>query len=194
MCRRALTRLAASHALPDRPTLRELQNADVREYLPNDILAKSDRMSMAHGLEVRSPFLDPDLAEFALRLAPSLKVSPGGATKRVLRALAARTYGVDVTGARKQGFSIPVHGWLRGPARPLVEDLLAPGSIAEIPGLDAKAVGAVVADHMNGQRSYGFEVWGLMVLAAWHRRYIQQPITAPRGPLPRSIEVAACAA
>jgi asparagine synthase (glutamine-hydrolysing) len=190
----ALTRVAASHALPDRPTLRELQNADVREYLPNDILAKSDRMSMAHGLEVRSPFLDPDLAEFALRLAAPLKVSSGGATKRVLRALAARTYGVDVTGARKQGFSIPVHGWLRGPARPLVEDLLAPGSIAEIPGLDARAVGAVVADHMNGQRSYGFEVWGLMVLVAWHRKYVRDRFVVPSGPPPRTVAFAACAA
>jgi asparagine synthase (glutamine-hydrolysing) len=190
----ALTRLASSHGLKGRPTLRELQTADIREYLPNDILAKSDRMTMAHGLEVRSPFLDPDLAAFALRLPSSLKLSRDGRTKRVLRHLAARTYGVDVSGARKQGFSIPVHGWLRGPARPLVEELLAPSSIKEIPALDSRAVLAVVDDHMSGRRSYGFELWGLMVLAAWHHRYIGEPVTLPRGPVPRSIEVAACAA
>jgi asparagine synthase (glutamine-hydrolysing) len=189
----ALTRLAASHGLKERPTLRQLQAADVREYLPNDILVKSDRMSMAHGLEVRSPFLDPDLAAFALRLPASHKLSSDGGTKRVLRHLAARSYGVDVSGAGKQGFSIPVHGWLRGAARPLVEDLLAPLSIAGIPELDATAVGGVVDDHMTGRRSYGFELWGLMVLAAWHRRYIRQTIAVPPGPAPRSIEVAACA-
>jgi asparagine synthase (glutamine-hydrolysing) len=189
----ALKRLAASHALPDRPTLRQLQVADVTDYLPNDILSKADRMSMAHGLEVRSPFLDPDLAEFALRLPQAMKVSRTGATKRVLRALAKRTYGVDIAGARKQGFSIPVHGWLRGPARPLVDDLLSPASIREIAGLDAEAVAAVAAEHLSARRSYGFELWGLMVLVAWHRRYVQDRIRVPSGPAPRPVTVAACA-
>jgi asparagine synthase (glutamine-hydrolysing) len=190
----ALKRVAASHALPERPTLRELQTADVRDYLPNDILAKSDRMSMAHGLEVRSPFLDPDLAEFALRLPAALKVSTNGTTKRVLRELARRTYGVDVAGARKQGFSIPVHTWLRGPARPLVDDLLTPASLADIPILDARAIGAVVQAHMSGKRSYGFELWGLMVLVAWHRRYVRDCIAAPAGPEPRAVDIGACVA
>jgi asparagine synthase (glutamine-hydrolysing) len=189
----ALTKLAAGLGLPERPTLRQLQEADVREYLSNDILVKSDRMSMAHGLEVRSPFLDPDLAEFALRLPATLKVSRG-TTKRILRQLAARTYGADVSGARKQGFSIPVHAWLRGPARPLVADLLAPASVADVPGLEARAIAAVVNDHMTGRRSYGFELWGLMVLVAWHRRYIRGRVVAPPGPVPRTLEFAACAA
>ena len=187
----SLARLAAFHRLPERPTLRQLQTADVKEYLPNDILAKSDRMSMAHGLEVRAPFLDPDLAEFALRLPSSLKVSATGATKRVLRQLAARTYGVDVTGARKQGFSIPVHAWLRGPARPLVDDLLSPKALAAIPGLEAKTIGSAVAAHMSGKRSYGFELWGLMVLVAWHRAYVQRCVGAPASVTrPRDIAVA----
>jgi asparagine synthase (glutamine-hydrolysing) len=64
-------------------------------------------MSMAHGLEVRTPFLDPDLADFALRLPASLKISPGGTTKAVLRHLAGRTYGVDLAGARKQDSRSP---------------------------------------------------------------------------------------
>ena len=190
----ALTRLAATHGLPGRPSLRELQNADVREYLANDILVKSDRMSMAHGLEVRAPFLDPDLAELALRLPASLKVSTGGRTKRVLRHLAGRTYGAEITGARKQGFSIPVHAWLRGPGRPLVADLLAPASVADVPGLDPRAIDGVVAEHLSGRNSYGFELWGLMTLVAWHRQYVQHTVTAPQGPLPRAIDVTACAA
>ena len=187
----ALARLAAGHGLPQRPTLRQLQIADVQEYLPNDILAKSDRMSMAHGLEVRAPFLDPDLAEFALRLPDALKLAPAGAGKRILRRLAHRTYGAQVSGAAKQGFSIPVHAWLRGPARPLVEDLLSEKALDDIPRLDAAAVRAAVTDHMTGRRSYGFELWGLMVLSAWHRRFVRDTYPIPSGPSPRIVNVAA---
>jgi asparagine synthase (glutamine-hydrolysing) len=187
----ALTRLAAGHGLPVRPTLRQLQIADVQEYLPNDILTKSDRMSMAHGLEVRAPFLDPDLAEFALRLPEAMKLPWFGAGKRVLRRLAERTYGAEVSNAAKQGFSIPVHAWLRGPARPLVEDLLSEKALSDIPRLDAAAVRAAVADHMTGRRSYGFELWGLMVLSAWHRRFIRAAYPIPAGPAPREVHIAA---
>jgi asparagine synthase (glutamine-hydrolysing) len=182
-----LENLVESHALPARPRLRHLQAADVADYLPNDILVKGDRMSMAHGLEVRSPFLDPDLAEFALRLPASLKAGRFGSTKRVLRALAKKSYDVEVANAAKQGFSIPVHAWLRGSARPLVEDLLSPASIDSIPFLDSRRVASVVRSHMSGWRSYGFELWGLAVLAAWHRRYIQKRPHIPQGPLPVTV-------
>jgi asparagine synthase (glutamine-hydrolysing) len=146
-------------------------------------------MSMAHGLEVRSPFLDPDLAEFALRLPARLKAGRLGATKRVLRALAQKTYDVEVANAAKQGFSIPVHTWLRGPARGLVEDLLSPASIDTIPFLDSRRVASVVRSHISGWRSYGFELWGLAVLVAWHRRYIQQRPFIPDGPRPVVVEL-----
>jgi asparagine synthase (glutamine-hydrolysing) len=185
-----LARLAAVHGLPERPSLRQLQAADVAEYLPNDILAKSDRMSMAHGLEIRAPFLDPALAAFALQLPAALKVSRAGATKKVLRELARRTCGADVAAAPKQGFSIPVHAWLRGPARGIVEQLLSPASLAAIPALDAGAAARAVRDHMSGRRSFGFELWGLAVLAAWHQRIIETDATLPTGSLARSVEIA----
>jgi asparagine synthase (glutamine-hydrolysing) len=194
LARQALGRLASRHGLPNRPSLRQLQIADIGDYLPNDILSKSDRMSMAHGLEVRAPFLDPDLAEFALRLPPRFKTSAIGSGKRILRHLASRTYGGTVSGAGKQGFSIPVHAWLRGPARALVGDLLSRTSLEAIPQLDAAAISRVVADHLSGRRSYGFELWGLLVLVAWHRGYVQNAIRIPPGPQPRLIEIAACAA
>ena len=143
------------------------------DYLVNDILVKSDRMSMAHGLEVRSPFLDADLAEFALRLPAPLKAGRFGHGKRVLRALAEKTYGASLARAKKQGFSIPVHEWLRGPARPLVEDLLSAPSLARFPELNAPAIRDVVTAHAEGRRAYGWEIWGLMVLVAWHRQQIQ---------------------
>ncbi len=188
--RAALTSMAARHALPPHPSLRALQRADVTDYLPNDILAKADRMSMAHGLEVRSPFLDPDLAEFALRLPAALKAGRTGATKRILRELARRECGAEVADAPKQGFSIPVHSWLRGPGRPLVEDLLSPASLAPLRALDRTRVAAVVDDHMSGRRSYGFELWGLAVLSLWHRQNIQTRAALPGATAPRAVHVA----
>jgi asparagine synthase (glutamine-hydrolysing) len=181
--------MAARHALSPHPSLAQLQTADVMDYLPNDILAKADRMSMAHGLEVRSPFLDPDLAEFALSLPAALKAGRTGATKRVLRELARRECGTAVSRAPKQGFSIPVHTWLRGPARPLVEDLLSYEALAPLQALDRAQISRVVADHMSGRRSYGFELWGLAVLSLWHRQHVQTRTPLPATSSARDVQL-----
>ncbi len=186
----ALMSMAARHGLDGAVTLGQLQRADIADYLVNDFLVKSDRMSMAHGLEVRAPFLDADLADFALRLPDALKAGRMGQGKRILRALAEHSYGAQVSRAKKQGFSIPVHEWLRGPARPLIDDLLSPASLSAVPELNATAVAGVLADHLSGRRAYGWELWGLMVLVAWHRQHIQR---APRrrAPVrPQLVEIA----
>jgi len=183
----ALDDLAANYPLPFRPSLRDLQALDCSEYLPNDILSKADRMTMAHGLEARAPWLVPEVADFALGLPAALKCSPVGGTKRILRQLAQDRYRLAVARAPKQGFSIPVHAWLRGAGRHLVDDLLAPQSVRALEVLDEAAVRRVVEDHMSGRRSYGFELWGLMVLAAWHRARIARAPQLPpdQPPAPR---------
>ena len=181
--------LAIRHALPERPTVEQLQRADIAEYLPNDILAKADRMSMAHGLEVRSPFLDPDIAAFAMSLPASMKATLTGRTKPILRRLARKLYGAAHARRVKQGFSIPIHSWLRGPARDLVLDLLAPESVARLEVIDPGCVQRVVRDHFERKASYGFELWGLMVLVAWYRSRIE-PARAPTvAPPPRRLEI-----
>ncbi|HLX29235.1 MAG TPA: asparagine synthase (glutamine-hydrolyzing) [Casimicrobiaceae bacterium] len=167
--RRALHELAQRHELTKTPSLGELQRADIGDYLPNDILVKVDRMTMAHGLEVRAPFLVPGVAEYALRLPDRFKLTRGGPPKRILRQMARAFYGVRISRAKKQGFSIPVHQWLRGPARGLVEDLLSAPSLATVGVLDADEVDRVKQSHMQGRAQCGFELWGLMVLIAWHR-------------------------
>jgi asparagine synthase (glutamine-hydrolysing) len=187
--RASLRWMAERHGLTDRITLERLQRADVRDYLVNDILVKSDRMSMAHGLEVRAPFLDRDLAEFALRLPAEFKAGRRRPGKRILRALAQRSYGAEMAGAIKQGFSIPVHEWLRGPARGLVEDLLSSSSIASIGVLDGAVVARAVADHQSRRRALGWELWGLMVLSAWHRQQIQRVPAAPAGARPEPLSI-----
>src|SRR5262249_32955129 len=108
-----LAELSGKHHLPGRPGLFDLQRADVYEYLPNDILTKADRMSMARGLEVRAPFLEHELAGWALRLPDRFKIGPKRRLKYVLRELAGRTFGPAIADRPKQGFSIPVHAWLR---------------------------------------------------------------------------------
>jgi asparagine synthase (glutamine-hydrolysing) len=188
--RTVLEDLARRHQLSQKPGVRELQLADIADYLPNDILAKTDRMSMAHGLEVRSPFLDPDLFTFALSLPARMKVRLTGPTKRILRRVATKQYGPRLAKRGKQGFSIPIHAWLREPGRELVSDLLSPASVASIGLLDSDAVQEAARAHFDGKRSLGFELWGLMVLVAWYRARIARPrMLNLHGDRPRRVEV-----
>ena len=180
--------LAVRHGLSEMPTLAELQRADAADYLPNDILAKVDRMTMAHGLETRTPYLVPDVAEYALALPDRLKLRLLGQPKRILREVARRIYGPVIADAKKQGFSIPVHRWLRGALRPIVEELLSRQSIDALDLLDTNAALDAKSRHMEGRGQLGFEIWGLMVLVAWHRARVQRTPSvraAARKPLRR---------
>jgi len=163
-----------------RCSLSELQRADVGEYLVNDILTKTDRMSMAHGLETRSPFLDYRLAEWALRLPEEQRIGAGGELKTVLRAAARKTFGPAIADRPKWGFSIPIHDWIRGEMGDTVRDLLSAESLGRTGILDPTGVGAIVDDHFSGRRSYGFEIWGLAVLVAWIRCRIDVPPGKPK--------------
>lgn len=169
-----VSRAVSPHSSP----LLRFQLADIAEYLANDILVKTDRMSMAHGLETRAPFLYPDVVEFGLRLPDHLKVGRFGRLKCLLRAAARRHFGPAIADRAKQGFSIPVHAWLRRKEGEPVRDLLARDSVRATGILDAGTVEALVNDHMAGRGAFGFELWGLAVLVAWHR------LRVARGPSP----------
>ncbi|HEV2058469.1 MAG TPA: asparagine synthase (glutamine-hydrolyzing), partial [Solirubrobacteraceae bacterium] len=105
--------------------LARLQDVDLAPYLADDLLTKTDRMSMAHSLEVRVPFLDPHVAELALALPTAAKVR-FLAKKRLLRSVASTLLPREVARGAKRGFSIPMAAWLRGPLLPMARDLLAP--------------------------------------------------------------------
>lgn len=156
-----------------------LQRADIREYLANDILVKTDRMSMAHGLETRAPFLDHRLAKWALERPEQEKISSGGELKAILRTAARRVFGNEMADRPKQGFSLPIHQWIRGRMAEKVRELLSPASMEAMGLMDPSAVAKVMDDHMSGRRSYGFELWGLAVLSMWHRLRIEK---APEKP------------
>lgn len=165
----ALVRMAQRHELARNPDLDSLQRADLRDYLVNDILVKVDRMSMAHGLELRAPLLNPGIIDLALALPEKHRRTRTSGGKRLLRHLCHRHFGETISRGKKQGFSIPIHEWLRGPARDLLIDTLSPEAVRSVGVFDPRAIERVRDDHLNGSRALGWELWGLMVLCAWHR-------------------------
>lgn len=177
--RAALPALAARAVPAWAAGLRRFQLADIAEYLPNDILAKVDRMTMAHGLEARAPLLNHELAEWALAMPEGLAVAPGGELKALLRAAARRIFGPGIADRPKRGFSIPVHSWIRGPLADVIRELLEPRSVEALGVLDGAAVAGAWADHLSGRRNLGFEMWGLAVLVAWHRMRVARPPEPP---------------
>jgi asparagine synthase (glutamine-hydrolysing) len=143
---------------------------DQRYYLADDILYKCDRMSMAHSLEVRPPFLDHRIVEFAATLPEHLKVK-GGSLKFILRELMRGKLPQSVLTRRKEGFDIPAHRWFRGPLRGLMEQTLSRERVAATGLFDPEAVEKIKRDHLNRRANLGYPLWGLVTLFLWIRRW-----------------------
>jgi asparagine synthase (glutamine-hydrolysing) len=143
---------------------------DQNYYLPDDILYKTDRMSMAHSLEVRPPFLDHRIVEFAAGLPESLKIH-GMKQKRLLRELMRGKLPECVLNRKKTGFDIPTHDWFRGTLRGLLMDTLTPEAIAATGIFDARAIETLIRDHMERRTNAGYHLWGLLTLFLWMRRW-----------------------
>jgi asparagine synthase (glutamine-hydrolysing) len=149
---------------------------DQKYYLPDDILNKVDRMSMAHALEVRPPLLDHRIVEFAATLPPSFKMQ-GSRQKVILKNLMKGRLPDSVLRRSKVGFDIPAHQWLRGPLKSLLLDTID-SACADPAGLfDRAAIDAVVGEHMERRANLGYHLWGLMILFLWTKRWRIQ--TAP---------------
>jgi len=142
---------------------------DQRWYLPDDILAKVDRMSMAHSIEVRPPYLDHRIVEFAASLPEHLKVR-GKTQKVVLRELMRQKLPASTLRRTKVGFDFPAHDWLRGPLRSLLLDTLsADGGPTGIFRRDV--LESCVRQHLERRRNLGYHLWGLMLLLLWMKRW-----------------------
>ena len=139
-------------------------------YLPDDILYKCDRMSMAHSLEVRPPFLDHRIVEFAASLPEDLKIR-GWRLKHVLRELMRDKLPAAILGRNKEGFDIPTHEWLRGPLRPLLLDTLTEEALRRSEVFRAETVQATVRRHLERRANLGFHLWGLLILFLWMKRW-----------------------
>lgn len=144
---------------------------DFASYLPDDILVKIDRMAMANSLEGRAPFLDHRVVEFAISLPDALRVRRGRG-KHLLRKVAARWLPADVLAKPKQGFSIPLGEWFRGPLRPLAEDVLGSRAFRERGLIRPDAARACLDDHLAGRADRGESLWLILSLELWARRYL----------------------
>lgn len=160
---------------------------DQKYYLPDDILMKVDRMSMAHAVEARPPFLDHRIVEFAASLPASMKVQ-GSRQKVILKALMREKLPRQVLQRGKTGLDIPSHEWLRGPLKPLLLDALDGASEHE--GLFRKsAIETCVRDHLERRANLGYHLWGLMILFLWMRKWRIQTtsISAPKSPVTENV-------
>jgi asparagine synthase (glutamine-hydrolysing) len=139
---------------------------DAVTYLPDDILTKVDRATMAASLEGRVPFLDPAVAALAWRLPRTLKVHDGTG-KWLLRRLLHRYVPAALVERPKMGFGIPVGDWLAGPLRLWAEELLAPRRLADGGLLEPTVVRGLWDEHLAGRADRQFELWDVLMLSAW---------------------------
>lgn len=145
--------------------------ADLHGFLPENVLRGSDRMSMAHGLELRVPLCDHRLVELAMQIPARHRVG-WLASKRVLRKIMGPRLPAHVLRRRKLGFNAPVGVWMRRDLDRLVQQWLAPELLRRRGLLAVDEVGRLVDEHRRGARDHGLRLWSLIVLEQWHRLYV----------------------
>ena len=143
---------------------------DQHYYLPDDILYKVDRMSMAHSLEVRPPFLDPRIVDFANSLPDRFKLRRSQ-SKYVLRRLMKGKLPKSALQRPKVGFDIPIHDWFRGALKPLLLDTISEEAVSASRLFYWPAVERLLREHLERKANWGYHLWGLMVLLMWMRRW-----------------------
>jgi asparagine synthase (glutamine-hydrolysing) len=159
------------------------QYADLHAYLTDDILVKVDRMSMAHGLEVRAPLLDHELIEWAARVPWGWKLRDGE-SKYLLKRLLSRSLPADIVYRRKQGFSVPINDWLKGDMQGFVRDVLFDGRLAGRGYFDMKRLAGlwrIQQRHLRWHTDLSQRLWAIVVLELWHRLYVDGDGSAPGG-------------
>ena len=165
--------------------LRAFLEFDQQTYLPDDILAKVDRMSMAHSVEARPPFLDPRIVAFANSLPDAWKLRHNS-SKHILRSLMAGVLPHPVVRRPKIGLDIPVHDWLRGPLKPFLLDVLSKSAVRSAGLFRWTEVDRALSQHFARERNLGYHLWGLMTLQLWMKRWnieVEPQHAAKRGEL-----------
>jgi asparagine synthase (glutamine-hydrolysing) len=152
--------------------LDRLQYIDTALYLPGDLLVKTDRMTMAHSLEARVPFLDRAVVELARRVPAGLRLRRLRTKYMLRRAMAGRLPDA-ILRQRKLGFNLPIAGWLAQELRDFVQDILSPTRIRRQGLFDPAAVERLVGEHVRKQADHSRALWALLFLAVWHDEVVR---------------------
>jgi asparagine synthase (glutamine-hydrolysing) len=155
-------------AAPTDDALSAAQYADIKTYLPGDILVKVDRASMANSLEVRAPFLDQKLAGWTTSLPAKLKIHRGEGKYILKRALESRLPS-NVLYRPKQGFVVPLAEWFRGPLQSTVRTALSGGMLLETGWFEGRFISTAVEQHIRGLRDHSRLIWSLLMFEAFLR-------------------------
>jgi asparagine synthase (glutamine-hydrolysing) len=153
--------------------LARLQDVDFAIYLVDDLLVKTDRASMAHSLEVRVPFLDPVVTNFAFALPRKHRVR-GLSKKVLLRKAAEPLVPREVVHGRKRGFSIPAAAWLRGELEPFARTTLSPETLARQGFFRPQPVTRLIDDHVARREDNSRLLWGLLAFTLWYEHHVEQ--------------------
>ena len=162
--------------ISDWSPLSRLLYLNTKTYLPNDLLVKTDRCSMANSLEVRSPFLDHALMEYVARLPDGLKLRRG-TTKYILKRAFEDLIPPSIAARAKRGFGVPLGTWFRGELADHLADMLGADARCH-EWLDGSVVRRILAEHRRGERDHGQRLWSILMLEAWLRRPKREPAWA----------------
>ncbi|MFH0809605.1 MAG: asparagine synthase (glutamine-hydrolyzing) [Pseudomonadota bacterium] len=152
--------------------LNRMLYVDSRLYLPNDMLVKVDRMTMAHGLEARVPFLDHKVVEFCASVPKELKLCRGSG-KYLLKQVMRERLPAPVLRRKKEGFNVPNARWLRQELKPFVTDVLSERSMREMGIFSPIAVRKLLEDHFSRRRENSHRIWCLLTLSLWWRTFME---------------------
>jgi asparagine synthase (glutamine-hydrolysing) len=176
------------------PWVSQMMHFDADTYMPEDVLVKVDRMSMAHSIESRVPLLDNRVIDFAATLPAHFKVREGR-RKHILKELAATLLPRDVVERRKQGFGVPLGHWFRGDMRSLFADTLLSTRSLTRGFFEPSFVRRLVDEHLSGRKDHAMRLWQLLVFERWHAQYVDRtsspvPFDAPSLPSSPAVRTA----
>jgi asparagine synthase (glutamine-hydrolysing) len=155
----------------DLPWPSQMMRFDLQTYLPEDVLTKVDRMSMAHSIESRVPLLDNEVVDFATSLPAAIKIR-NGRRKHVLKEVAAPLLPDGLVDRAKQGFGVPLGVWFRGGLRELFADTLLSPTALQRGYFEPRFVRQLADEHLSGRRDHTLRLWQLVIFERWHRQYV----------------------